>query len=97
MIEHERLEEKLDELIALVSSEVVPAAESKKLKLYVWEKYCPIYLDGVAFALAENLEDAKKMLSEQTDGIEHIGGLHCAGEVSEYEIAPICFECVGGG
>jgi len=88
MIEHERLEEKLDELIALVSSEVVPTVESK-LKLYVWNRYCPDYTDGLAFVIARNLNEAQNAIGE-------MGCLECAGKVKEYEIAPICFECGGG-
>lgn len=42
----------------------------KPLKLYVWENVLRDYTGGIAFAYAENQEDARKLI------IEKLGYLH---------------------
>ena len=34
----------------------------KKLRLYVWEGFCPDYTGGLAFAIAENEKEAREMI-----------------------------------
>lgn len=46
---------------------------TKNLKLYVWPNFAPDYSKGLAFAIAESEEEAKKLIYEQT-GIEHEEG-----------------------
>ena len=35
-----------------------------KMQLYVWEEFAPDYNDGLAFAIAENFEDAQILAME---------------------------------
>ena len=36
--------------------------ENKMIKLYVWISFCPDNTDGLAFALASNLKEAKELV-----------------------------------
>jgi hypothetical protein len=40
---------------------------NKKLKLFVWENVFTDYTDGVAFAYAENSEEARKLIIEKLE------------------------------
>lgn len=33
-----------------------------KMKLYVWTKFCPDYTDGLAFAMAKDETEARKLV-----------------------------------
>lgn len=37
----------------------------KKLRLYVWEGFCPDYTSGLAFAIAENEGEARKLVQKR--------------------------------
>lgn len=37
----------------------------KKLKLYVWSEFCPDYTDGLAFAIAADESEARKMIVDK--------------------------------
>ena len=39
----------------------------KKMKLFVWTEFCPDYTDGLAFALAEDETEARKLVIEECD------------------------------
>jgi len=39
-----------------------PEKKKPKLNLYVWNNFCPDYSDGLAFAIADTLTEAKKMI-----------------------------------
>lgn len=40
----------------------------KELKLYVWEGVLCDYTDGIMFALAESVEEARQAILESADG-----------------------------
>ena len=62
-----------------------------KLKLYVWEGFAPSYSGGLAFAIAENKEEAKKMVIEECYDPENWG----TGDT--YELDTKVVYAVGGG
>ena len=63
----------------------------RKLKLYVWDKWSPNYTDGMAFAIAESVEEAQSLIREQGDTCTW-------GPVQEFELeSGIAFICYGGG
>lgn len=64
--------------------------KAKKLKLYVWEEYAPDYSPGLAFAIAENVNDTYAMLKEKEQFL-----CDC-GPVVEYDIEKIAFARCGG-
>lgn len=65
---------------------------NQKLKLYVWEKFSPDYSDGLAFAIAENLEEAQEMIMSQMKF-----RIVDFGPVNSYPIdEKICKYCLGG-
>lgn len=35
------------------------------MKLYVWTDFCPDYTSGLAFAIADSVEEAQKMIVDQ--------------------------------
>lgn len=88
---HKRFEATVGKIVKLIEAEERP--ETKKLKLYVWDKYEPCYSDGIAFAIAHNEEEAWKLLELKSKSRNREDW----GEVIEFEIKPICFERCGGG
>ena len=42
--------------------------KNKELKLFVWSGFCPDYSSGLAFAIAENEEEAKKLVRKEYGG-----------------------------
>lgn len=63
-----------------------------KLRLFVWDEYSPDYNDGLAFAIAPNIQEAMKMVIEAT-GYETSQW----GKCTEYPInQPIAFAVSGG-
>ena len=36
-----------------------------KLKLYIWKDFCPDYTSGLAFAIAKDETDARKLIEEE--------------------------------
>lgn len=65
-----------------------------KLKLYVWECFAINFSCGLAFAVAENVERARVLLTQQDSDIAS----DLAAEPDVYELdKPIGFFVVGGG
>lgn len=62
------------------------------LKLFVWENFNPDYSDGLAFAIAENINQAQELVIAKKGH-----NLSNWGIVKEFPIAPIAFEVSGGG
>ncbi len=63
-----------------------------KLKLYVWEEFAPDYSEGLAFAIAENIEEAQEILLEKRD----YSDTKDWGPVKEFPIKKIGFYVNGG-
>lgn len=39
--------------------------DKPKLRLFVWDRFCPDYTSGLAVVIAENIEVAQSLLAEQ--------------------------------
>jgi hypothetical protein len=63
-----------------------------ELKLFVWPEWAPDWDDGLAFAIAANEEDARKMIIEKEYDTSSWGPC----EVHSLD-NPIAFACPGGG
>jgi len=62
------------------------------LRLFVWEEFEPSYADGLAFAIAESHEAARRMIAENSD-LDAIKW----GPVKSYPVTvPVCFAVAGG-
>jgi hypothetical protein len=71
---------------------------SKKLKLYVWEGFCPNYYDGLAFAIAVSEEEAIELIEKKVDPPYSPYDPDLWGEVDVYDIdKKIAFARNGGG
>jgi hypothetical protein len=66
--------------------------KNKKLKLYVWRDFCPSWSGGLAFAIAYDEEDAKKLV-EKSLGMTP----SCWGELTVYPLTRKIAESVSGG
>jgi hypothetical protein len=67
-------------------------SEKPELFLFVWAQFCPDYTDGLAFAIAETVEQAQKLI-EQKCGYRPTDW----GPVQQFPASePIAF-CVTGG
>lgn len=65
----------------------------KKLKLFVWTHYCPDYTNGLAFAIAENVEDARKSVEDARGR-----SVDDWGTLSIHDLdTPVTFQVTGGG
>lgn len=64
----------------------------KKLKLYVWEDFATDYKPGLAFAIADSLLNAQKLIIEQIGYNPSDWGYYSEHPISE----PIAFAHVGG-
>jgi len=62
------------------------------MRLFVWEGFCPDYTDGLAFAIAENIEQAQKLVIE-SKGYEPFDW----GTVREFPVTEPIAYCVSGG
>jgi len=62
-----------------------------RLQLFVWQAFSPDYNDGLAFAIAENVEAAMKLIIEEV-GYDPTDW----GSVEVFPIAPVAFACTGG-
>ena len=75
-------------------------AKAKKLKLYVWEGVLTDYTDGIAFALAHDVREAKRLLIEQgVDGQfpePYWDGYRLNGVKATVVTKPSAFSCRGG-
>ncbi len=66
----------------------------QKLRLFVWNKFSPDYTDGLAFAIAPTIQEAKRLVAESL-GYEPSD--YAWGECSEYPAnKPFAAACVGG-
>lgn len=65
------------------------------LKLYIWTNYSPDYTSGLAFAIAESENDARKLVETERGYTirEHQWGNLEVRVLNE----PVARECVGGG
>lgn len=64
------------------------------MKLYVWTEFCPDYCDGLAFAIANNIDEAKKLVIE-SNGVQTTDEEF--GSVSVYTLQTPRAFCVMGG
>jgi len=64
----------------------------KTMRLYVWTNYCPDYTGGLAFAIAENLEQAM-MLVEKERGCK----VYDWGTLRKFSLKASRAFCVSGG
>jgi hypothetical protein len=70
------------------------------MKLYVWDEFCPNYVDGLAFAIAESEEAARASINEALgycppDGTNDSNNRW--GRVRIYELnEPVAFAVTGG-
>jgi hypothetical protein len=63
------------------------------MKLYVWDKFSPDYSNGLAFAIAEDFEQAQRLVIE-TRGYDSRDW----GPVQVYTLdRPLAFSVAGGG
>jgi hypothetical protein len=63
------------------------------MRLFVWEGFCPDYTDGLAFAIAESIEQAQKLVTE-AKGYEPYDW----GTLREFPVTePRAFYVSGGG
>ncbi len=64
-----------------------------KMRLFVWERFCPDYTGGLAFAIANDLEQAREMITKAI-GYEPFDW----GELREVDLgSPVAFAVSGGG
>ena len=64
----------------------------RAMRLFVWERFCPDYTDGLAFAIAENVEQAQKLVIE-SKGYEPYDW----GDLKEFSVTEPRAYCVSGG
>jgi hypothetical protein len=64
----------------------------KKLQLFVWTNFCRDYTGGLAFAIANDVIEAQKMIEEKMQY-----GVYDWGTLSVHEIDKSFAECVSGG
>ena len=62
------------------------------MRLFVWTEFCPDYTDGLAFAIAENVEQAHRLVIE-SKGYEPFDW----GPVQEFPVTEPRSFCVAGG
>lgn len=71
---------------------MITPAELIVMRLFVWTEFCPDYTDGLAFAIAENIEQAQKLVIE-AKGYEPFDW----GTVHEFPVTEARSFCVSGG
>lgn len=62
----------------------------EKLKVFVWPYFAPDYTDGLAFAIAETVEEAQKMIGDEYGTPSTWGG------VKEFPIGKMAWAVWGG-
>lgn len=62
------------------------------MRLFVWEGFCPDYTDGLAFAIAENIEEAQRLVIESKGYTPFDWGT-----VREFPVTEPRAYCVSGG
>ncbi len=70
------------------------SAENPELFIFVWDQFCPNYTDGLAFAIAETVDQAQKLVSQSCYyGVEEDDW----GRVKKFPLTkPIAFWVEGG-
>lgn len=63
-----------------------------RMKLFVWEGFCPDYSDGLAFAIARNEQEARKLVEDQ-----HGYTPSTWGDMSTYPVTRTIAKSVSGG
>ena len=63
-----------------------------KLKLFIWTDFCSDYTDGLAFAIAKDEEEAKKLVEKET-GYE----VYDWGQLEVRQLRYRVARCVAGG
>lgn len=63
------------------------------MNLYVWTDFCPDYTGGLAFAIADGIEEAQKLVTE-----DYGMNVYEWGELHVFPLThPIAFAVPGGG
>jgi hypothetical protein len=69
-----------------------PPVDRLVMRLFVWGQFCPDYTDGLAFAIAENLEQARALVIASIGFVPSNWGV-----VQEFSVNdPIAFSVYGG-
>ena len=68
------------------------SAEKPELFLFVWNKFCPDYTDGLAFAIAETVEQAQKLIQQHRGCV-----VYDWGPVQRHPLTELIAFCVSGG
>ena len=64
-----------------------------KLKLFIWTGFCPDYSDGLAFAIAKNETDAKKLVEKERNNLN----IYDWGDLEIRPLSRRVARCVSGG
>jgi hypothetical protein len=67
--------------------------KKKQLNLYVWEAFCPDYTEGLAFSIAETVEQAREMVIKERRCDPHDWGILHVFDLK----TPVAFAVSGGG
>ena len=63
------------------------------MRLFVWDGFCPDYTDGLAFAVAENIEQAQEMVIKEKGYTPFDWG-----PLKEFDLSvPVAFAVSSGG
>lgn len=74
---------------------IVPGGKVRatpKLKLFVWEGFCPDYTDGLAFAIAKDEADARAQIENV-----NVHKVYEWGTLTVYPLSKRVAKCVSGG
>ena len=69
----------------------------KELKLFVWTGFSPDYTNGLAFAIAEDVTEAMRMVEKYYRGKPYEGKPYEWGELNIYPTTKKIARCVSGG
>jgi hypothetical protein len=64
-----------------------------RLRLFVWEGFCPDYTDGLAFAIAESAEKAMELVANQKGSSPFEWGALHVHDIN----TPVAYSVSGGG
>lgn len=68
-----------------------------KLKLFVWEGFSPDYSDGLAFAIAKNEKEARKLVIKEIGSFPGNTGPSNWGDLTVYPLRKKIAKSVSGG
>lgn len=83
-------ESSVDPPVVVLARAYLEMLKQSQLRLFVWTEFAPDYKCGLAFALAENAEQAQSLV-EQSEA----GNASDWGRVVEMEITPVAFSVYG--